>query len=481
MGRKPGLVVVGFVAGVPALALAAVWADLDPAGRAALRTALGGQVVVLGVAALLLVAGTAALVRRIVRPYVQALHHLAADARTVAGPNPAHTVRLEGPAEVRAAAAAVRTLALRHAGVLRDLEGRVRDEQEALSGERDTLAALVQDLEVPVVGCTPDGLVLLCNDAARAVLTRPGGARVGVGRSLFGVLERDLVLDAVETALAGGSADVDLPHAGGLLRLRMSPLAGPVDGFLVVAAPRPLAAFPPPHPPAEHVPRAPSRPRFYDFALTTVPPGPQSSLRLAELALTVIDTETTGLRPDVDDRVVSLGAVRVVAGRVRDDDVLDLLVDPLRAVPLASTAVHGITTAMVRGRPPVADAVRDLVAFAHGTALVGHDVAFDLAFLRPAARSAGVELPEHVLDTLLLSDVLHPGAGEDHSLEGLARRYSVDIVGRHTALGDALVTAELLVRMIGPLADLGVETLGDAVQACSVTPMAARTAGRYDT
>ncbi len=220
-----------------------------------------------------------------------------------------------------------------------------------------------------------------------------------------------------------------------------------------------------------------SRPEFYDFDLfgPAAAPGP-SSARLDELTFTVLDTETTGLDPAGGDRIVSLGAVRVVNGRVLRQETFERLVDPGRRVPAASTAIHGLTDAMLAGAPRIEDVLPDLLRFAEDTVLVGHDIGFDLRFLDVAARSAGVDLAHPVLDTLLLDTTLYP-AQSDHTLEAIAGRLGVSVVGRHTALGDALVTAEVLVGMLGPLQEAGIGTLDDAV-AASRTAFRSRTGAR---
>jgi DNA polymerase-3 subunit epsilon len=218
----------------------------------------------------------------------------------------------------------------------------------------------------------------------------------------------------------------------------------------------------------------------YDFRLLDLDAGaPGADDDLRALAFTVLDTETTGLDPRGGDAIVSVGAVRVDRSRVREDDVLDRLVDPARPIPAVATAVHGITDDMVAGRSSLATVLVDLSRFSEDTVLVGHDIAFDLAFLRPAEAAAGVALPGRVLDILLLSAVLHPAEGENHSLDALARRYGVPVIGRHTALGDALVTAEILVHMISQLAAQGVTTYGDAVAAASATTLAKQSARRF--
>jgi DNA polymerase-3 subunit epsilon len=213
-----------------------------------------------------------------------------------------------------------------------------------------------------------------------------------------------------------------------------------------------------------------SRPEFYDFDLfDQAQQSPEWHERaLADLAYTVFDTETTGFHPDAGDEVVSIGAVRVVNGRLLRSEVLERLIDPGRGVPAASSAVHGITTEMVRGQPPLEQVLPVFARFAEDTVLVGHNVGFDMNFLRKREDRTGVHLGQPVLDTLLLDAAVHPDH-EQHSLEAVAARLGVDVTGRHTALGDALVTGEVFVRLLALLQQRGITTLGEALAASQAT------------
>ncbi len=215
---------------------------------------------------------------------------------------------------------------------------------------------------------------------------------------------------------------------------------------------------------------ASSRPEFYDFDLFRRSPASEAldEQRLEALAYTVFDTETTGLNPAEGDEIVALGAVRILNGRLLAGETFESLVDPQRSLPEASVAVHGITRDMLAGQPTIETVLPRFRRFAEDTVLVGHNAAFDMRFLQLKEAQTGVRFEQPVLDTLLLSAVAHPEQAT-HSLEEIAARLGVNVVGRHTALGDALVTAEVFLRLVPVLAERGIHTLGAARAAAEKT------------
>jgi len=206
----------------------------------------------------------------------------------------------------------------------------------------------------------------------------------------------------------------------------------------------------------------PARPEFYDFDLFhRSGTAALDERRLKELSYTVFDTETTGLEPGMGDELVSIGAVRIVNGRLLRSETFETLVDPCRSVPAQAVAVHGITPERLAGQPKILDVLPRFHGFCEDTVLVGHNAAFDLRFLQLKEAQTGVCFRQPVLDTLLLAAVVSP-AEPSQSLEAIAERLGVAIVGRHTALGDALATAEVFLKLLPLLAGLGIETLGQA-------------------
>jgi DNA polymerase-3 subunit epsilon len=217
-------------------------------------------------------------------------------------------------------------------------------------------------------------------------------------------------------------------------------------------------------------PPAESRPEYYDFDLFHVADSARGLLaqRLADLSYTVFDTETTGVEPSAGDRIVSIGAVRVVNGRALRNEVFEQLVDPQRPVPRGSTRIHGIRPEHLVGQPTLREALPAFHRFCEDTVLVAHNAAFDMRFLELGEAEAGVRFAQPVLDTLLLSAVVNPHQA-DHSIEAIAERLGVAVVGRHTALGDALATSEIFLKLVQLLAAQGIATLGEALEASRET------------
>jgi len=213
-----------------------------------------------------------------------------------------------------------------------------------------------------------------------------------------------------------------------------------------------------------------SRPEYYDFDLfqTSDQTSALDDRPLSELAYTVFDTETTGLNPSEGDEIIQIGATRCVNGKLLRQESFEQLVNPGRIIPAATIPIHGITQDMVSGKPCITEVLPAFYTFAQDTVLVAHNAAFDMKFLQLQEKATGLKFDHPVLDTLLLSAVVHP-AQESHRLEAIAERFNITVLGRHTALGDAFVTAEVWLRLIPLLQAMGITTLRQAREAAQKT------------
>jgi DNA polymerase-3 subunit epsilon len=219
--------------------------------------------------------------------------------------------------------------------------------------------------------------------------------------------------------------------------------------------------------------RSDGRPEYYDFDLFRNADTVQglADRRLVDLHYTVFDTETTGLEPSAGDEIISLGAVRIVNARLLTREIFEQLVDPQRPIDKDSARIHGIEAQVLVGQPTIAEVLPQFQRFCEDTVLVAHNAAFDMRFLEMKESATGIRFAQPVLDTLLLSVIVHPSQ-EGHNLEAVAERLGVSVIGRHTALGDALVTGEIFLRLLPLLAEHGILTLGQALDASRETYLA---------
>ncbi|MDP9139058.1 MAG: DNA polymerase III subunit epsilon [Pseudomonadota bacterium] len=164
----------------------------------------------------------------------------------------------------------------------------------------------------------------------------------------------------------------------------------------------------------------------------------------------VLDTETTGLDPAGDHRVVEIGAVELIR-HVPTGRHFHHYIDPERTMPAEALSVHGLTDSFLQDHPNFAGICDSLLEFLGDASLIMHNAAFDLAFLNAELSRAGCPplSASRVVDTLQLARNRHPMA--PNSLDALCRRYDIDIARRekHGALLDAQLLAEVYIELIG--------------------------------
>ncbi|WP_316860496.1 exonuclease domain-containing protein [uncultured Cohaesibacter sp.] len=225
----------------------------------------------------------------------------------------------------------------------------------------------------------------------------------------------------------------------------------------------------------------PERLEFYDFELMERKYlGSLEDAPLRELDYVVFDTETTGLDPSGGDEIISIAGVRIVNGRIIKGEVFDRFVHPGRSIPPASTKIHHITNEMVADADPIEIVLPRFHAFVSDAVLVAHNAAFDMKFLELKQRETGVHFKNPVLDTVLLAAQLQ-GQTSSLTLDALAEQFGIEIPPevRHTALGDSLATAEVLLRLIDLLEASGITTLRQAVEAEKQAEAIRRQQARY--
>jgi len=183
------------------------------------------------------------------------------------------------------------------------------------------------------------------------------------------------------------------------------------------------------------------------------------STPLEELRFVVMDLETTGFACGNGDEIIAIGAVTVENGTVKSEKYFNRLIYPYRLVPGKVVSLTGIGREMLVGCPTFFGVLPQFLDFLGSGVIVGHHIGFDLGFINTKLKQyCRVKIKNRALDTSCLTRALHPARG-DYSLDSLLAFYGIEPVGRHTALGDALLTANLFVNLLASLKERKVYTL----------------------
>lgn len=201
------------------------------------------------------------------------------------------------------------------------------------------------------------------------------------------------------------------------------------------------------------------RVRLLEDGRWSLVPEAQGSPLLDDCAFAVVDVETTGMRAGFGDRITEI-AVAVVHGG-RREIVFESLVNPERPIPRAICSITNITDEMVRHAPPFAELAERILAVLSGRIFVAHNARFDWNFVSAELRrSRDLTLDGTRLCTVRLARRLVKGV-RSCGLDNLCRFFGFQNGARHRAAGDALVTAELLYRLLALAREEGARTLQD--------------------
>lgn len=175
---------------------------------------------------------------------------------------------------------------------------------------------------------------------------------------------------------------------------------------------------------------------------------------LAATSFAVIDFETTGLRPEGPDRVVSVAVVAVDNGEITS--TWSTLVNPGRPVG-ESLPVHGLTDEMLAGAPTFREIAPELVDRLAGRVIVAHNLDFDFKTVKLELKRNGTPIhnPERMCTLRAARKLIADSGPGTWKLTSLAERFGIELgASAHSALPDAIATAHL----IGHLLDLAQRT-----------------------
>ncbi|HUO45466.1 MAG TPA: DEDD exonuclease domain-containing protein [Acidimicrobiia bacterium] len=180
---------------------------------------------------------------------------------------------------------------------------------------------------------------------------------------------------------------------------------------------------------------------------------------LYDVTFCVVDLETTG-GSAADCAITEIGAVKYRGGELLGE--FATLVDPGTGIPPFITVLTGITTAMVSAAPPIEAALPAFLEFCGDAVVVGHNIRFDLSFLRASALRLGYSSPGSTsVDTVGLARRLIRPEVRDLTLATLAAHFRSPHSPNHRALADARATAHVFHALLERAGSLGVTGLDD--------------------
>lgn len=158
----------------------------------------------------------------------------------------------------------------------------------------------------------------------------------------------------------------------------------------------------------------------------------------------ILDTETTGINPQLGHRIIEIGCVEMVDRKLTGQH-FHVYINPQRIVEDEAISIHGITNEFLADKPIFKDVAAEFYNYIKGAELVIHNAPFDVGFINNEFSLLKPKLPFvegycGVLDTLAMARKKHPG--QKNSLDALCKRYGIN--NSHRDLHGALLDAEIL-------------------------------------
>jgi DNA polymerase-3 subunit epsilon len=194
-----------------------------------------------------------------------------------------------------------------------------------------------------------------------------------------------------------------------------------------------------------------------------------SKKAIRQQSFVVLDTETTGLDLQKDN-IISIGAVRVIDNSINIADSLSIIVKNQQAQIPSAVTIHGLVQIASKGQD-VVESITQLLAYIGSDIIVGHHAAFDIAMINKMSQQlGGGTLKNPVLDTAFLAKRLdhvsdpHSLDKREYTLDKLCTRYNVVPKARHTADGDAYITAMIFMKELHQFSKKGINTIGQLLK-----------------
>lgn len=189
----------------------------------------------------------------------------------------------------------------------------------------------------------------------------------------------------------------------------------------------------------------------------------------------VFDLETTGFS-SIKDKIIEIGAVKVVNGEVVDR--FSTFVNPKRPIPFEITQLTGITDEMVIESPDIETILPQFLEFVGDGVLVAHNAGFDVGFIKQNCRYQEIDPHFVYVDTVALARVLLPTLSK-YKLNVVAKALGISLENHHRAVDDAKATAEIFMKFVRMLKEQNINTLKEVNQFGDMNPNAIRKLPTY--
>lgn len=161
----------------------------------------------------------------------------------------------------------------------------------------------------------------------------------------------------------------------------------------------------------------------------------------------VLDTETTGLKPEEGHRILEIGCVEMIDGKVTGKE-FHVYINPERESDPGAFMAHKLTTEFLSDKPKFHEIIDEFLAFIQNSELVIHNADFDLKFLNSELDKAGKgkiwNYIKNVTCTLKLDKRLFAEKGQKHSLDAMCERFGISLDEREEKGHGALLDCHLL-------------------------------------
>ena len=192
----------------------------------------------------------------------------------------------------------------------------------------------------------------------------------------------------------------------------------------------------------------------------------KKNVPLDKLNFVALDLETTGLT--AKDKIISVGGIKTTTTTIDLSETIDLIVYQPGANIEKTVDIHGLVPDKLSNGLSEEEALKECLPFIGNSIIVGHNISFDIKMLNVLLGDLyeGCKIVNPVLDIALLYKRLYhfnapyPPPPEQLSLDSLCQVFNTDMTDRHTACGDAFITAQILLKLLSKAKQRGIDTFG---------------------